>query len=109
MGLVSGKVALVTGSGAGIGRAAALKFAEEGAKVIVSDVNTDGGKETVALVKQKGGDAVFARADVTHAADVEALVTKVVDTYGRLDCACNNAGIEGKIVRIVDQPEDNFD
>jgi NAD(P)-dependent dehydrogenase (short-subunit alcohol dehydrogenase family) len=64
MGLVSGKVALVTGSGAGIGRAAALKFAEEGAKVIVSDVNTDGGNETVALVKQKGGDAVFARADV---------------------------------------------
>src|SRR6185369_4523279 len=107
MGLVSGKVALVTGSGAGIGRAAALKFAEEGAKVIVSDVNTDGGKETVALVKQKGGDAVFARADVTHAADVEALVTKVVDTYGRLDCACNNAGIEGNVVAIAEQSEDN--
>ena len=60
MGLVSGKVALVTGSGAGIGRAAALKFAEEGAKVIVSDVNIDGGNETVALVKRKGGDAIFA-------------------------------------------------
>jgi len=106
---VSGKVALVTGSGAGIGRAAALKFAEEGAKVIVSDVNIDGGDETVALVKQKGGDAVFARADVAHAADVEALVTKAVDTYGQLDCACNNAGIEGKIVPIAEQSEDNFD
>jgi NAD(P)-dependent dehydrogenase (short-subunit alcohol dehydrogenase family) len=109
MGLVSGKVALVTGSGAGIGRAAALKFAEEGAKVIVSDVNIDGGNETVALVKQKGGDAVFARADVAHAADVEALVTKAFDTYGQLDCACNNAGIEGKIVPITEQSEDNFD
>lgn len=106
---MSGKVALVTGSGAGIGRAAALKFAEEGAKVIVSDVNIDGGDETVALVKQKGGDAVFARADVAHAADVEALVTKAVDTYGQLDCACNNAGIEGKIVPIAEQSEDNFD
>jgi NAD(P)-dependent dehydrogenase (short-subunit alcohol dehydrogenase family) len=106
---VSGKVALVTGSGAGIGRAAALKFAEEGAKVIVSDMNIDGGNETVALVKQKGGDAVFARADVAHAADVEALVTKAVDTYGQLDYACNNAGIEGKIVPIAEQSEDNFD
>ena len=106
---MSGKVALVTGSGAGIGRAAALKFAEEGAKVIVSDVNIDGGNETVALVKQKGGDAVFARADVAHAADVKALVMKAVDTYGQLDCACNNAGIEGKIVPIAEQSEDNFD
>jgi NAD(P)-dependent dehydrogenase (short-subunit alcohol dehydrogenase family) len=106
MGLVSGKVDLVTGSGAGIGRAAALKFAEEGAKVIVSDVNTDGGNETVALIKQKGGDAVFARADVAHATDVEALVTKAVDTYGRIDCACNNAGIEGTVVPIAEQSED---
>ena len=109
MGLLSGKVALVTGSGAGIGRAAALKFADEGAKVIISDVNTDGGNETVALVKQNGGDAVFARADVAQAADVEALVRKAIDTYGRLDCACNNAGVEGKIAPIAEQPEDNFD
>ena len=108
MGVVSGKVALVTGSGAGIGRAAALKFAEEGAKVIVSDVNIDGGNETVALVKQKGGDAVFARADVAHAADVKALVMKAVDTYGQLDCACNNAGMEGNVVPIAEQSEDNF-
>ncbi len=109
MGLVSGKIALVTGSGAGIGRAAALKFAEEGAKVVVSDVNVDGGNETVALVKQKGGDAVFAGADVAKAADVEALVARVVGAYGRLDCACNNAGIEGKVVPLAEQSEDNFD
>ena len=109
MGLVSGKVAIVSGSGAGIGRATALKFAEEGAKVVVSDVNADGGNETVALIKQHGGDAVFARADVARAADVMALVTKAVDSFGRLDCACNNAGIEGKVAPIAAQPEDNFD
>jgi NAD(P)-dependent dehydrogenase (short-subunit alcohol dehydrogenase family) len=109
MSLMAGKVALVTGSGAGIGRAAALKFAEEGAKVVVSDVDVDGGNETVALVKQEGGDAVFVRADVVKAADVEALVARVVDIYRRLDCACNNAGIEGKIIPLVEQSEDNFD
>ncbi len=73
MAVVSGKVALVTGSAAGIGRAAALKFAEEGAKVIVPDISSDGGNETVALIKQKGGDAVFTRADVAKASEVEAL------------------------------------
>ena len=67
MGLVAGKVALVTGAGAGIGRAAALKFAEEGAKVVVSDVNNTEGNETVALIRQATVDAVFIRADVTKA------------------------------------------
>ncbi len=103
MGLVSGKTAFATGSGAGIGRAAAIRFAEEGARVAVSDVNTDGGHETVTLIKQGGGDAVFVKADVAKAAEVEALVAAVVDSYGRLDCACNNAGIEGKIVPIGGQ------
>jgi NAD(P)-dependent dehydrogenase (short-subunit alcohol dehydrogenase family) len=93
MGLVSGKVALVTGSGGGIGRATALKFAEEGAKVIASDINSDEGNETVGLIKQNGGDAAFARADVTRSADVAALIATVVDTYGQFDCARNNAGI----------------
>ena len=109
MGLVSGKVALVTGSGAGIGRAAALKFAEEAGKVIVSDIESDEGNETAALIKQNGGDAVFARADVTKSADVEALIATVVDTYGQFDSACNNAGIEGKIAPIAEQSEDDFD
>ena len=109
MGLVSGKVAVVTGSGAGIGRAAALKFAEEGAKVVVSDLDSGGGNETVALVKRVGGDAVFVKADVAKAAEVEALIARVVDTFGQLDCACNNAGIEGKILPTAEQLEDDFD
>ena len=89
--------------------AAAIRFAEEGARVVVSDANTNGGNETVARIKQSGGDAVFVSADVAKAAEVEALVASVVDNYGRLDCACNNAGIEGKVVPIIDQSEDNFD
>ena len=107
-GLVAGKVALVTGAGAGIGRAAARKFAEEGAKVVVSDVNCSGGNETVALIRQKGRDAVFTRADVTIASEVEVLVAGAVAAYGQLDCACNNAGIEGKIAPITEQSEEDF-
>lgn len=109
MAMVDGKVALVTGAGAGIGRATALKFAEEGAKVVVSDVNVEGGEETVAMIAKNGGEAIFVKADVSSAADVDALIGKTVDTYGRLDCACNNAGIEGKIAPLAEQPEDNFD
>src|SRR5215471_10620890 len=109
MGLVSGKVALVTGAGAGIGRAAALKFAEEGAKVVVSDLNDDGGSETVALIREKAGEAIFVRADVTEAAKVKALIASAVAAFGRLDCACNNAGIEGKIVPLAEQAEEDFD
>jgi NAD(P)-dependent dehydrogenase (short-subunit alcohol dehydrogenase family) len=107
--MVSGKVAIVTGAGAGIGRATALKFAAEGAKVAVSDVNVEGGEETVDLIRKQGGDAFFTAADVARPADVEALVAKTVERFGRLDCACNNAGIEGKIVPFTEQPLDNFD
>ena len=109
MNLVPGQIALITGGGAGIGRAAALKFSEEGAKVVVSDVNSTEGNETVDLVRQKGGDAIFVRADVSKAPDVEALVTAIINTFGKLDCACNNAGIEGKIVPLIEQTEENFD
>lgn len=108
-GLVAGKVALVTGAGSGIGRATALIFAREGAKVVVSDVVVDGGEETVRLVKQAGGDAIFVKADVAQASDVEALVNKAVQTYGRLDCAHNNAGVPGPNKMIVDIPEEKWD
>jgi NAD(P)-dependent dehydrogenase (short-subunit alcohol dehydrogenase family) len=108
-GLVAGKVALVTGASSGIGRATALAFAREGAKVVVADVTVEGGEETVAQVKKAGGEAIFVKTDVSKAVEVEALVAKAVATYGRLDCAHNNAGIAGNAKTVVDDTEDNWD
>ena len=97
-GLTQGKVALVTGAGSGIGRQTALAFAREGAQVVVSDIVVEGGKETVQQIIAAGGQAAFVKADVAQAAEVEALVNTAVETYGRIDCAFNNAGIEGRAV-----------
>jgi NAD(P)-dependent dehydrogenase (short-subunit alcohol dehydrogenase family) len=92
-GTLEGKIALVTGAGSGIGRAAALAFARAGATVVVADVVADGGKETVRLIEQAGGECLFVEGDVSNAADVQTIVQTAVDRYGRLDCAFNNAGI----------------
>ncbi|MCS6924539.1 MAG: SDR family oxidoreductase [Candidatus Binatia bacterium] len=108
-GRVQGKVALVTGGASGIGRATALAFAREGAKVVVSDVVSSGGEETVALIRGAGGDALFVKADVAQPAEVNALISQVVATYGRLDCAFNNAGIEGVMASTVECTEENWD
>jgi len=94
--LLDGKVALVTGAGSGIGRATSLKMAGSGARVVVSDVNEEGGRGTVDAIEQAGGEAIFVRADVASSADIQALVRTAVETYGRLDCAVNNAGISGQ-------------
>lgn len=109
MTLVKDKVALVTGAGAGIGRATAQKFAEEGAKVVVSDIDSVGGNDTVDLVVSSGGEAVFVEADVSDEAQIANLLEKTIDQFGRLDCAVNNAGIEGKIGPIADQDVASFD
>ncbi len=107
---LNGKVALVTGGGSGIGRASALAFAREGARVVVADVNDEGGQATVEAIKRSGVDAAFVRADVTQRADVEAMIDKTIDIYGQLDCALNNAGIEGSVgVSIADYAEDDWD
>jgi len=109
MAIVAGKVALVTGAAAGIGRATALRFAAEGARVVVSDVVVEGGEETAAMIRDQGSEAQFVQADIASPAAVTALVERVVATYGRLDCACNNAGIEGLVAPLLDQTEANFD
>jgi NAD(P)-dependent dehydrogenase (short-subunit alcohol dehydrogenase family) len=108
-GRLEGKAALVTGSGSGIGRATALLFAREGARVIVSDVNVSGAEETVAAIQKKGGEARFIRCDVSKPTEVEALIRGAVEAFGRLDCAVNNAGISGAIGPTGDYPEEAWD
>jgi NAD(P)-dependent dehydrogenase (short-subunit alcohol dehydrogenase family) len=106
----SGKVALVTGSASGIGRSCAQLFAREGASVVVSDVALEGGEQTVRLIEEDGGEASFVEADVSKGAQVEALVGRTVEAYGRLDYAFNNAGIEGRMAtNTADYPEEDWD
>lgn len=105
----SGKVALVTGGAAGIGRATAQAFAAEGLQVIVSDVDAAGGEGTVQAIRDAGGEASFVRCDVTRDDDVQALMAAVLSTYGRLDYAFNNAGIEIEKGKLADGSEAEFD
>ena len=106
---LEGKIGLVTGGTSGIGRDAAVLFAKAGAKVVVAGRREVEGKETVELVRAAGGDGLFVQADVSKAADVEVLVKKTVEKFGRLDVAFNNAGIEGAWVPIVSQSEADWD
>ncbi len=108
-GLVAGKVALVTGAGSGIGRAIALGMAKEGARVVVADIMEKSGQATVREIKDAGGDAVFARADVSQESDARMLVDKAVEIWGRLDCAVNNAGIDGDTAMTADCTRENWD
>lgn len=103
------KVAIVTGAGSGIGKSTALLFAENGAKVVVTDVNESHGNEVVTTIKAKGGDAIFFKADTSNAADSEATVAKAIETYGKLDIAVNNAGISGVQASIGEYPIESWD
>jgi NAD(P)-dependent dehydrogenase (short-subunit alcohol dehydrogenase family) len=106
---LSGRTAIVTGGGSGIGRASATAFARAGANVVVADIDAEAAGDTTAKIEADGGVASFVRADVTSAADVAAMVAHAVDTYGRLDCAHNNAGILGANSALADYPDDDWE
>ena len=113
-GLLEGKSALITGGGGGIGRATALIFAREGARIAVADANIDAAAETVAQVNAAGGQAMSLSGDVTDSAAVQAMIKTVVSAYGRIDCAFNNAGIAGYQVnasgkKTHEWADDSFD
>jgi NAD(P)-dependent dehydrogenase (short-subunit alcohol dehydrogenase family) len=105
----TGKVALITGAGNGIGRATALAFGKSGAKVVVVDRDTAGGEATVGILRQQGADARFVAADVTKSSDVAAYVKAALDAHGRVDCFFNNAGIEGTWEHTAEYDEAMFD
>lgn len=90
---LKGKVAIVTGGASGIGRATAVLFAREGAKVVIADYNPKGGQETLGMIKEEGGEAIFIETDVSKPEDVEGMVEETIKVYGRLDILFNNAGI----------------
>ncbi len=108
-GKFAGKVALVTGAAGGMGRETARAFAAAGARVVAADIAAEGGEETAEAIRRDGGDAVFVRADVSRARDVEAAVGMAVGSFGGLDCAVNAAAIETETTMLADCPEETFD
>ncbi|MGD9805182.1 MAG: glucose 1-dehydrogenase [Hyphomicrobiaceae bacterium] len=113
-GMLEGKTALISGAARGIGRAAAVLFAKEGARVAVADFNEAGATETVELINKAGGQAIAIKVEISNAADVSAMVARTVDAFGRLDCAFNNAGISGYNVnagglKTAEWSEESFD
>ncbi len=109
MGLLDDKVGVVTGAGQGIGRAIALSYAREGARVVVADFNEESGSETVELIRAAGGEATFAFGDVSKEESVKAMIDTVVSTYGRLDIACNSAALSRGSGPIHDYTREVFD
>jgi len=103
------KVTLVTGGTTGIGRDTAVLFAKSGAKVVVSGRRETEGHETIDLIRAAGGDGLFVKSDVSKPSDVQSLIQKTVEKFGRLDIAFNNAGIEGKWVPLIEQSDEDWD
>ncbi|MET0660128.1 MAG: glucose 1-dehydrogenase [Steroidobacteraceae bacterium] len=108
-GMVAGKVALVTGGGSGIGRAAALKFAEEGANVVIADISEPGAAQTADMVRKLGREALVVKTDVTKTEDLRRMVTATIEKFGRLDAAFNNAGHPGHWTNAKDCTEEEWD
>ncbi|HDI51081.1 MAG TPA: SDR family oxidoreductase [Bacteroidetes bacterium] len=109
LGKFENKVVLVTGAASGIGRATALAFAREGAKVMVADIDVAGGEETTNIIKRAGGCAFFFNIDVSRKSEVASLIDEIVNDFGRLDCAHNNAGIAGNCASTAECTEENWD
>jgi NAD(P)-dependent dehydrogenase (short-subunit alcohol dehydrogenase family) len=108
-GQMVGKVALVTGGSSGIGKASALAFADEGAKVVIASRTQETGEQVAQMIREAGGDAMWVKTDVTQAAQVESMVRETVDAYGRLDYAFNNAGSGGQGGWIAEVQEEDWD
>jgi NAD(P)-dependent dehydrogenase (short-subunit alcohol dehydrogenase family) len=106
---MQGRIALVTGASSGIGRATALAFAARGARVVASDLAVAGGEETVSIIRDRGGHAIFVRADVSIPFEVQALLNRAEEVYGLVDYAFNNAGIEGATAPTAECTEENWD
>ena len=104
-----GKVAVVTGAASGIGRATALAFAREGASVVVSDVSEQNVRDTARMIEELGGHALAVACDVTRTEDVKAALDRTIETFGRLDCAFNNAGVENEVKPMADVTEEEWD
>jgi NAD(P)-dependent dehydrogenase (short-subunit alcohol dehydrogenase family) len=104
-----GKVALITGGNAGIGRATAIEFAKHGAKVVITGRREKEGHEVIAEIKAIGGDAIFVKTDVSKESDVEAMIKQTLETFGRLDFAFNNAGVEETLTPLANQTEETYD
>lgn len=109
MGRLQDKVALITGAASGMGKAEALKFAEEGAKVVVADLNESGAAEVVKNIKDHGGEALAIKVDVTNASDLENMVNETINTFGQIDIVVNNAGIFDKYTNSLETTEEQWD